>query len=62
MIPISFSIHVVDNDINNVTNNDNISTEDIINSPDIQDNETQQEKYKELFIIMYTCMIHNPFV
>ena len=61
MIPISFSVHVVDNDINTVTNNDNISTEDIISIPDIQDNDTQQEKCKELFIIMYTCMIHNPF-
>ena len=51
---MSFSIHVVDDDINTVTNNDNISTEDIINTPDIQDNETLQEKCKELFIIMYT--------
>ena len=55
---MSFSIHVVDNDINTVTNNDNISTEDIINTPDIQDNETLQEKCKELFIIMYTFTIH----
>ena len=60
-IHISYSIHLVDNDINTVTDNDNISTEDIINTPDIHDNETLQEKCMELFI-MYTCMIHHPFL
>ena len=35
IIHVLFSVHV-DNDINTVTNNDDISTEDITNTPDIQ--------------------------
>ena len=35
VLHVLFSVHV-DNDINTVTNNDDISTEDIINTPDIQ--------------------------
>ena len=35
IIHVLFSVHV-DNDINTVTNNDDISTEYIINTPDIQ--------------------------
>ena len=54
-VHISFSVHVVDNDIDTVTNNDNISTEDIINAPDIHDNETLLEKFKAL---IYIHMIH----
>ena len=35
ILHVLFSVHV-DNDINTVTNNYDISTEDIINTPDIQ--------------------------
>ena len=35
LLYVLFSEHV-DNDINTFTNNDDISTEDIINTPDIQ--------------------------
>ena len=52
-VHISFAVHVVDNNINTVTSNDNISTEDIIISPDIQTQEEQVyiEKKTSLYLL-----------